>query len=224
MKREIKAVLFDLDMTLLDRDASLVKVLVDQHRRLRPFLGHIPQEQFVRRFVELDEKGHRTKEFCYGTLIAEFGISGMDENELTADYRENFQDHCMGFAGLMEMLDGLHAAGYQLGMITNGRFPFQLLNVQALGIEHYFETILVSEKEACRKPEAVIFERALAQMGVIAETAVFVGDNPEADVRGAQNVGMRGVWKRTAHWGSCPHSDAEIENLVELLDVVKVFG
>ena len=98
------------------------------------------------------------------------------------------------------------------------------MNVQALGIEHYFETILVSEKEQCRKPEAVIFERALAQMGVDAETAVFVGDNPEADVRGAQKVGMRGVWKQTAHWGSCPHADAKIDDLMDLLNVVKGFS
>jgi putative hydrolase of the HAD superfamily len=219
--RDVRAVLFDLDMTLLDRDASLVKVLVDQHERLRPYLGHIPQESFVQRFVELDDKGYRTKEFCYGTLIAEFGISGLDEHELTADYRANFQHHCVPFAGLHEMLDGLQAAGYQLGMITNGRFPFQLLNVQALGIEPYFETILVSEKEGCRKPEAEIFGRALGKMSVDAETAVFVGDNPEADVRGAQNVGMRGVWKRTDYWHDCPHANAICERLDEILPIIQ---
>ena len=222
--REMQAVLFDLDMTLLDRDGSLVKFLANQCRRLQPYLGHIPAEQFVKRFVALDNKGYRTKEFCYGSLIEEFGIAGMDEDELTVDYRANFQHHCVGLVGLTEMLDGLQAAGYKLGMITNGRFPFQLLNVQALGIEHYFETILVSEKEQCRKPEAVIFERALAQMNVDAETAVFVGDNPEADVRGAQNVGMRGVWKQTTHWGNCPHADAEIDDLMDLLNVVKGFS
>lgn len=220
----IKAILFDLDMTLLNRDASLRACLAGQHERLHSLLGHISPKTYVERFAELDNKGYRTKEFCYGRLIAEFGISGIDEDELTADYRATFQDHCVGFAGLTEMLDGLQAAGYKLGMITNGRFPFQLLNVQALGIEQYFETILVSEKEQCRKPEAVIFERALVQMGVDAETAVFVGDNPEADVRGAQNVGMRGVWKRTAHWGSCPHANAKIGDLSELLSVVEGFG
>ncbi len=106
MVRDVGAVLFDLDMTLLDRDASLVKVLVDQHERSRPYLGHIPQDIFVQRFVEMDDKGYCTKEFCYGTLIAEFGISGMDEDELTADYRANFQHHCVPFAGLIEKLDG----------------------------------------------------------------------------------------------------------------------
>ena len=87
---------------------------MDQHERLRPYLGHIPQAQFVQRFVELDNKGYRPKEDCYGTLIEEFGIAGIDEDDLTADYRANFQHHCVGFAGLTEMLAGLQAAGYQI--------------------------------------------------------------------------------------------------------------
>ncbi len=221
MIAEVTAVLFDLDMTLLDRDGSLSACLADQHKRLPTLLGHIPQEIYIARFAELDNKGHRAKEDCYKTVIAEFAIVGRDENWLTADYRTHFQEHCVPFAGLREMLEGLCVAGYKLGLITNGRFPFQLLNVQALGIESYFATILVSEKEGCRKPEAVIFERALAQMGVDAGTAVFVGDNPEADVRGAQNVGMRAIWKQTEHWGSCLHADAVCTHLGEILSIIE---
>jgi putative hydrolase of the HAD superfamily len=44
-----------------------------------------------------------------------------------------------------------------------------------------------------RKPDAEIFRSTLARAGVAPEQAVHIGDNPEADVVGAQAVGMRGA-------------------------------
>lgn len=50
----VKAVLFDLDGTLLNRDKSVEKYIVNQYNRLKDFIGHVPKDIYVHRFIELD--------------------------------------------------------------------------------------------------------------------------------------------------------------------------
>jgi putative hydrolase of the HAD superfamily len=54
----IKAVLVDLDGTLLDRDESVKKFIDCQYDRLNRFVGHIPRESYMKRFIELDQRGY----------------------------------------------------------------------------------------------------------------------------------------------------------------------
>lgn len=54
----IKAVLFDLDGTLLDRDASVKWFIEEQYERLDKQLGHVLKEKYISRFIELDNHGY----------------------------------------------------------------------------------------------------------------------------------------------------------------------
>jgi putative hydrolase of the HAD superfamily len=69
-----KAVLFDLDGTLLDRDASVEQFVSAQYDRLLEYLSHIPKNNYITRFVELDCHGHVWKDQVYQALVAEFAI------------------------------------------------------------------------------------------------------------------------------------------------------
>ena len=71
----IKAVLFDFDLTLLDRDASVRKFVATQYERFHFCLSHIPKEKYVSRFVELDERGYVWKDKVYQRLTDEFNIN-----------------------------------------------------------------------------------------------------------------------------------------------------
>jgi HAD superfamily hydrolase (TIGR01509 family) len=62
------------------------------------------------------------------------------------------------------------------------------------GIAHLFEEVVVSDEVGWRKPKPLIFEIALARLGVSASEALYVGDRPDLDVAGAQGVGMHAVW------------------------------
>lgn len=48
----IRAVLFDLDNTLLNRDASVKKFIELQYERLQKYIEHIPKEKYITRFIE----------------------------------------------------------------------------------------------------------------------------------------------------------------------------
>ena len=74
-----------------------------------------------------------------------------------------------------------------MGLITNGAVDSQQPKIDGLGIARYFDTMLISEAEGVAKPDAEIFRRATDNLGVSPDQAVMIGDNPEADIRGAKS-------------------------------------
>jgi putative hydrolase of the HAD superfamily len=120
----IKAVLFDLDGTLLNRDASVEQFIGIQYDRLANNLNHISKNDYIARFIELDCHGHVWKDKVYQQLVEEFKID-LTWEMLLQDYEQQFQHHCIPFPGLVEMLSLLKKQGYSLGIISNGRGEFQ---------------------------------------------------------------------------------------------------
>ena len=91
-------------------------------------------------------------------------------------------------------LQQLKEDGFKLVIVSNWDTPLDPL-AERLGIAHYFDIIVASHDERVRsaKPDPHIFEYALNAVGVSAEEAVHVGDTYEADIIGAQGVGIRPI-------------------------------
>ncbi|KJB86109.1 L-2-haloalkanoic acid dehalogenase [Paenibacillus sp. E194] len=210
----MKAVIFDLDGTLLDRESSLLSFLEDQYVRFRG-LQKIDKQAFVNRFVELDCRGYVWKDAVYQQMIQECGLD-MSWEELLEDYITNFHRHCIGFPNLLEVLDLIKQQGLKLGLLSNGYGQFQYANVQGLGIEAYFDCILISEWEGLRKPDPAIFHRALYKLSVRAEEAIYVGDHPDNDVRASRAIGMTAIWKEDKYYEIPAEADAMIRDLLDL--------
>ncbi|CAM5214268.1 Phosphoglycolate phosphatase [Ureibacillus acetophenoni] len=211
----IKAVLFDLDGTLLNRDESVKLFIENQYNRLIEFLSHIPKEMYVSRFIELDSRGYVWKDKVYEQLVDEFKITEITWEKLLQDYLSEFKNNCVPFPNLINMLEELKSNNLVLGMITNGYGQFQMDNIKALVIDKYFETILISEWEGIKKPSPQIFIRAIEKLNVLPKESLFVGDHPVNDVKAAQNVGMKGVWKRDTQWDDV-EADFTINDLSEI--------
>ena len=109
----------------------------------------------------------------------------------------------------------------KIGIITNGFTEFQMSNLRALHIHTYTNTILVSEAEGIKKPHPEIFERALQRLDVKAEECLYIGDHPENDVLGSEQVGILGVWKKDSFWGDFKHSRI-VDDLLEVLSFLEV--
>jgi len=198
----IKAVIFDLDGTLLNRDESVKKFIDNQYERLNKWVNHIPKEKYITRFIELDHRGYVWKDKVYQQLTEELEITSVTWEDLLQDYISQFKNNCIPFPNLFEMLEELRKNNLNLGIITNGIGQFQMDNIKALGIEKYFQTILVSEWEGLKKPDPNIFLRALKQLDVLPDQSVYVGDHPENDVKAAQNLGIQGIWKKDIQWNN----------------------
>lgn len=214
----IRSVIFDLDGTLLDRNNSLYRFVVDQYDRIIKNTKNIDKESYIYRFIELDHRGYVWKDRVYQELIKEFDLP-LDWNELLTDYKDGFCKHATPFPNTTELLENLIGKGYKLGMITNGFGDFQSSNIQALGIQEYFAVILISEIEGIRKPDPAIFKRASSLLGVRPEECVYVGDHPINDVTASKSVGMKGIWKEDTFY----NDDFEYDGIArDLLDIEKL--
>ena len=219
----IRALLFDLDQTLFDRTQSLFHFAQQQYRRFHPHISHVAADHFCDRLVTLDANGAVWKDRVYQQLIDEFEIAGVGWEVLLDDYVTRFAHSCVGFPHLHETLYALVTRGYMLGVVTNGRSPFQERNIEALGIAHYFDAVLVSATEGVRKPESEIFMRAAQRLDVRTEDIIFVGDNPQADIAGAQRCGMKTIWFSPRAIEVCTFADRECKGLNEILDLAESF-
>ncbi|WP_367619258.1 GNAT family N-acetyltransferase [Planococcus shenhongbingii] len=215
----IKAVVFDLDGTLLNRDASLKLFINSQYERLKPQLDFIPKLQYMERFIELDARGMVWKDRVYQQLVKEFQLQDITWEELLADYLNVFKQHCVPFPHLKSMLEELKDKPMHMGIISNGRGQFQLDAIQALGIEHYFDVILISEWQGMKKPDPRLFMKALAELGTKPEETLYVGDHPDNDVLAAKSVGMKTIWKKDPQWSGAA-ADYIIEELNEIMGIV----
>ena len=216
----IKAVLFDLDGTLLDRHSSLIVYIHQQMQRCRCLLGSIPLADYLGSVIELDARGHTTKDIVFQQIENLFGLPERSWKVLLEDFLRHFPDTCVPFPKMHQTLKRLRDRGLSLGLVTNGSNASQNPKIDGLGIRHLFGVVLVSEAEGVKKPEPEIFLRALRTLNVMPEDAVFVGDNPEADIRAAKSVGLKTVWMEDPYWQVPGNADATISELCALPDTI----
>jgi putative hydrolase of the HAD superfamily len=217
----IRAVIFDLDGTLFDRDSSVRKLIARQYGAFAPALQHIPKATYIDQFIGLDARGYVKKDEVYRKLVETYLIQGVTAGELFEDFYAHYHHCCVPFPGLVEMLRQLKAQEIKLAIITNGGHAFQMNTIKALGIEDFFSAILTSEQEGIRKPDPQIFQRAMEPLGVSAAETVFVGDHPEVDIMGAHQAGLKAVWKRDPFWEAPAQADGVIDHLDELIGVLE---
>ncbi|MCB1231520.1 MAG: HAD family hydrolase [Verrucomicrobiae bacterium] len=214
----VRAVIFDLDQTLLDRSASLLEFLRWQSEgMLRSDLEN--PADFVSRFLELDDNGRVWKDEVYRRLIEEFDIGRWRMEELLAVYESCFCGFCVSRTGVEQAIQEL-AANYRLGLISNGKTPFQERNFRALGYAEVFDSILVSEAVGLRKPDARIFRLGCSELEVAPDEAVYVGDNPIADIKGAREAGLRTIFVPVDSDTVCEEADATCNEMGALPDLI----
>ena len=83
----------------------------------------------------------------------------------------------------------------KLGLVSNFTYaPVVYASLRKLGINQFFNTVLVSDENGWRKPHKRIFQDALRRLQVSAKQAVFIGDSPIEDIKGAQAAEMKTVF------------------------------
>jgi putative hydrolase of the HAD superfamily len=113
---------------------------------------------------------------------------------------------------------------YKLGIVSNFAIPECIVKLlQDNDIERFFSVVVVSGGVNKRKPSSEIFEIALKTLKITGSEAIFVGDTLDADIKGAQKVGMKTVFieRRIQKEKEFIHPDKTIKNLRELLLFIK---
>jgi putative hydrolase of the HAD superfamily len=126
--------------------------------------------------------------------------------------------------GAVETVTTLREQGYKLGLISNTIWPAELHleDLAEVGILPLLDHCVFSGEIGIWKPNPQIFLYVLDMLDTSPEHAIFIGDSPREDIRGAQGVGMRAVWMRSREFplGDI-QPDAIIQSLPELLPIVE---
>jgi putative hydrolase of the HAD superfamily len=114
--------------------------------------------------------------------------------ELLADYRADYPRRLPPPAPeTVAALQSLSAAGWKLGIVTNGE-PTQEKVIRLTGLDELVDGWAVSSIVGARKPDPAIFHVAARDCGCALDGAIVVGDGPEADIAGAVACGLSSVW------------------------------
>ncbi len=219
----VSALLFDLDNTLFDRDRAFRRWANNFVRTGLGLCDAAPCEEARGLLMALDARGYGSKTAMFTMLTERYPALGESIETLV----EAFYRQMPAFATLdddaAQFLDALQRADLPFGIVTNGT-RHQHAMVEALGLDRRASCVFVSETFGARKPEAAIFLAAAAALCVEPRDALFVGDNPEADIAGAYRAGIRTAWlRRGQEWpASLPPAciDVTIDSLGDLTHIL----
>jgi len=221
-RRDVRAILFDLDDTLFDHQycsrAGLVAL-----REGFPALADEPFDAFELRYRILLEEVHllalsgalspaaarleRFHRFLSATLTA---ATIEDAERAGGLYHTAFRAARRPVAGAIELLSHLKPQ-VSIGVVTNNVRHEQVEKLRFLGLDGLVDVLVTSEDVGVAKPHPAIFQAALEQLACTPDQVVMVGDSWENDIVGASQVGIRSVWlNRYAE----PHRDATLAHQI----------
>lgn len=124
--------------------------------------------------------------------------------------------------GVKRTLTGLRRQGTRLYLLSNAQSCFTIPELRRLGLlDGIFDGIYLSSDFGSKKPFPAFFNAALAQAGLSGTEVLMVGNDPTADIHGADSVGMKSryihSWQSPPRGFTLPESCREIMSLEELL-------
>lgn len=220
---------FDLDHTLWDFETNAKDTLHDLY--LQSTLKEIEEvdfESFYARYSAHNEKlwdlytkGRVTQSVLKWKRISltlqDFKIP--DDNlskKMSDDFLELLPTKNKVFDHTYDVLDYLQEKGYKMSLVTNGFEGVQQNKVKNSHLEKYFDFIVTSESANCLKPQAGIFKDALRQANVRIDQGVMIGDNQDADIYGAKNVGLDTIFVNHIHAKKKIEPTFMVHNLLEM--------
>ena len=216
MASQLKGILFDFDDTLIDwsevdinwrelEASHLSNVHEYINKEIQPFDVEIKTlaKRYMERTKDAWAEGRSTLRApnMPNVLVAtcvEFGVPE-DKLDLTAllnAYNWKVVPGTTVFPDVPPMLEELIENNIKIGIVTNASQPMSMRDTELVShnLMEYFPDCRLSAADAgYLKPHPRIFEYALNVMGTTPEETIFIGDNPIADVAGAQSAGMRAI-------------------------------
>ena len=211
----IKAILFDLDNTLIDRQKAFTEMLN------RVFHNYYKDEDYIKVLINdtllFDDGGKIERIDAFNKLINKYNIKEFTAEKLSKDWSNESGSTVYLFDDVIETLKELKKK-YKLAIVTNGDYPSQKRKLDNINLYPYIDYHLISSEIGIRKPDPGIFKYACNKLNLKENECLYVGDSYSRDIVGALNAGLEAIYvSRTDE----QHKDVKtIYQIKELLNIL----
>ncbi|MGN0406750.1 MAG: 3-phosphoshikimate 1-carboxyvinyltransferase [Bacteroides sp.] len=228
VKPSIKAVLLDIDDTIMDFGECSRRAVRNSLKRA----GLVADDTMIERYIvhnrhmwELLEKKTITRQELIDTrwkLFFEKENIDFDGTEFESLYREDLGKQHVLIEGATQLLEYL-SSKYDLYMATNGVTATQKSRIDAAGIMKYFKDCFISEEIGDDKPSKAFFDRCMERMGQPPkENVMVIGDSLTSDMKGGFQYGLVTCWfnrnKCLNNLGI--HCDYVVESFDDIMEII----
>ena len=220
----IKAVIFDLDNTLLDfmkmKEYAVKAAIAGM---IEAGLDINPDESYENIIGIYEEKGWENQQVFNDFLNKTIGE--VNNKYLAAGivaYRRAREANLMAYPNVNKTLLALSKSGIKLGVVSDAPSREAWMRIYYLNLYHYFDVVITFDDSGERKPSPIPFQLALDGMGLRPEETIMIGDWPERDVVGAQQIGMKTAFARYGDTFGTVNSGADwdLNDIYQLVDII----
>ena len=221
----IKAVIFDLDNTLVDFMLMKRQAIDAAITAMRDAGLSLSNEEIRKGIDEIyEERGMEFQKVFDELLYREF--SKIDYKILSAGviaYRRAREAALVPYPHVTMTLVELTKMNMKLGVVSDAPAKEAWLRLCYLNFHHLFDAVVTFEDTGMRKPNPEPFKKILDMLAIPPAEAIMVGDWAERDVVGAAQVGMKTIFARYGDtFGTVvSHADYEIDDITQVIDIVK---
>ena len=223
-ENKIKAVLFDLDMTLLDLFTAKNEAIDAAIQAMINAGLDMDKEEALEKLTK-----EYFKDFEGPLVISNFLKNNNQYHprilaSAINSYRKTKAELLKPYPEVIKTLKELKSMGLKLAIVTDAPVLKAFKRLDAVGVVEFFDEIVTFDDTGQKKPAPEPFKEALKRLNASTEEAIHVGDWPERDIAGANGVGMASVHAKYGDKLSDSSfegkADFEIESFDEIIGVI----
>ena len=221
----IKAIIFDLDNTLLDFMKMKQFAVKAAITAMNEAGLNINEDQAYKDIFKLYEsKGWENQQVFDDFLMQNFGkVSNKILAAGIVSYRRAREATLLVYPNVNKTLIELIKMGVQLAVVSDAPSREAWMRLYYLNLHHVFDPVLTYDDSGAHKPSPKPFEMALDILNVNSDEALMIGDWPDRDVVGASQIGMKTIFARYGDTFGTVDSGADwdVNDIYEVVNIVK---
>tara|TARA_B100000959_G_scaffold92180_1_gene97919 strand:- start:642 stop:1325 length:684 start_codon:yes stop_codon:yes gene_type:complete len=220
----IKAVIFDLDNTLLDFMTMKKEAVMSAISSMKEAGLDIDVDTSYKEIMDIYEVDGWENQLVFDKFLKK-KLGYTDNKYLAAGivaYRRAKEANLKAYPNVQKTLNHLLDNNIKLAIVSDAPSREAWMRIYYLGLHNFFETVITFDDSGERKPSPAPFKLALGRLNLSKDEVLMVGDWPERDMVGASSVGIKtifakygdvfGVEKSGANW--------DIEDIYEVVNII----
>ncbi|MBK53824.1 MAG: hypothetical protein CMG58_04355 [Candidatus Marinimicrobia bacterium] len=221
----IKAIIFDLDNTLLDFVKMKQFAVKASIRAMNEAGLNVDEESGYKDVMELYMTTGWENQLVFDDYLKQ--TTGEVSNKILAAgvvaYRRAREATLLVYPNVNKTLIELLKAQIRLAVVSDAPSREAWMRLYYLNLHHVFDPVLTFDDTGARKPSPKPFKLALDKMNVGPDEALMIGDWPDRDVVGAKQIGMKTIFARYGDTFGTKESGADwdVNDIYEVVEIIK---